>query len=139
MWGDPSLYDSTLRIIDHVIQRANVKFEYEVIPGITSVQALAARHKIVLNGVGESVCITTGRQIAGTGVPRDMENVVVMLDGTNSYKNLVDQDLEIYWGAYVGTDKEILLTEDSMTLPRKSSRHAAKPGNRTAGPWISIS
>jgi precorrin-6A synthase len=134
VWGDPSLYDSTLRIIDHVIQRGKVSFEYEVIPGITSVQALAARHKIVLNGVGESVCITTGRQIAATGLPRDIENVVVMLDGKNSYKDLVDQNLEIYWGAYVGTDKEILLTGRLDDLAKKIEQ--ARGEARQQNGWI---
>jgi precorrin-6A synthase len=110
VWGDPSLYDSTLRVIDQVLKRGNVHFYYEVIPGITSVQALAARHKIVLNGIGESVCVTTGRQLAATGLPDNTENVVVMLDGNNSYKSLTDPDLHIYWGAYLGTENEILLS-----------------------------
>lgn len=110
VWGDPSLYDSTLRVIDQVLKRGNVPFEYEVIPGITSVQALAARHKIVLNGIGESVCVTTGRQLAANGLPDKMENTVVMLDGNHSYRSLADPDLEIYWGAYLGTEKEILLS-----------------------------
>jgi len=110
VWGDPSLYDSTLRVIEQVVERNKVIFEYEVVPGITSVQALAARHKIVLNGIGESVCITTGRQLATSGFPGDMDNVVVMLDGNNSFRDLADQDVKIYWGAYVGTEKEILLS-----------------------------
>jgi precorrin-6A synthase len=109
VWGDPSLYDSTLRVIDQIVERGRVSFEYEVIPGITSVQSLAARHKIVLNGVGQSILVTTGRLLATTKLPHDIENVVVMLDGEDSYKDLADQDLTIYWGAYVGTEKEILL------------------------------
>lgn len=108
--GDPSLYDSTLRIVDQVIEQGGVRFEYEVIPGITSVQALAARHKIVLNGIGESVCITTSRQLTITRLPGDAENVAVMLDGNSSFKYLVNKDVKIYWGAYIGTDKEILLS-----------------------------
>jgi precorrin-6A synthase len=39
VWGDPSLYDSTLRIIDQLIARGAVTFEYEVIPGISAIQA----------------------------------------------------------------------------------------------------
>jgi precorrin-6A synthase len=109
VWGDPSLYDSAIRVVDQVIERGKVSFEYEVIPGITSVQALAARHKISLNGIGQSICITTGRSVAAAKLPLEIENTVVMLDGNNAYKDLADQDLTIYWGAYVGTDKEILL------------------------------
>jgi precorrin-6A synthase len=109
VWGDPSLYDSTLRVIDQIVERGRVSFEYEVIPGITSVQSLAARHRIVLNGVGQSILITTGRKLAATKLPHDSENIVVMLDADDSYQDLADQDLTIYWGAYVGTEKEILL------------------------------
>src|ERR1700730_6990724 len=32
VWGDPSLYDSTLRIIDLIVARGTTTFEYEVIP-----------------------------------------------------------------------------------------------------------
>jgi len=131
VWGDPSLYDSTLRIIDHVIQRGKVSFDYEVIPGITSVQALAARHKIVLNGIGESVCITTGRQLAAGGLPADTENVVVMLDANGSFKGLADPDVTIYWGAYVGTEKEILLSGNLGELAEviETTRREARKSN----------
>ena len=44
VWGDPSLYDSTLRILDGVGRRMTVSIE--VVPGITSIQVLAARHRI---------------------------------------------------------------------------------------------
>jgi len=63
VWGDPSLYDSTLRIIDQVAALRTVDFEWEIIPGITSIQALAARHRISLNEIGEPVHITTGRRL----------------------------------------------------------------------------
>ncbi|HEY0802531.1 MAG TPA: precorrin-6A synthase (deacetylating), partial [Steroidobacteraceae bacterium] len=53
VWGDPALYDSTLRIIDHVAARGAVQFEWEIIPGISSIQALAARHRISMNEIGE--------------------------------------------------------------------------------------
>ena len=131
VWGDPSLYDSTLRVIEQVVERSKVIFEYEVVPGITSVQALAARHKIVLNGIGESVCITTGRQLAANGFPGDMDNVVVMLDGNNSFRDLVDQDIKIYWGAYVGTEKEILLSGKLRDLAEtiESTRDEARGRN----------
>ncbi len=108
VWGDPSLYDSTLRIIDQIIARANVAFEYEVIPGISAIQALAARHRIVLNRIGRSVHITTGRKVA-EGLPNDIDDVIVMLDADCSFKALGDSGFDIYWGAYVGTDDEILV------------------------------
>src|SRR5215469_3860384 len=79
VWGDPSLYDSTLRIIDRIIAKGTVAFEYEVIPGISAIQALAARHKITINRIGRSIHITTGRKIA-EGLANDIDDAIVMLD-----------------------------------------------------------
>jgi precorrin-6A synthase len=107
VWGDPSLYDSTLRIVDQVAAMKTVMFELDVIPGITSVQALAARHKIALNRIGGPIHITTGRLLAH-GMQAD--DVVVMLDGGCAFKTVKDPDVDIYWGAYVGTADEILVS-----------------------------
>jgi precorrin-6A synthase len=107
IWGDPCLYDSTLRIIERVAAKGAVTFEYEVIPGITSVQALAARHKIALNRIGKSVHITTGRNLAN-GLSEALDDVVVMLDGDCAFKTVKDLEIDIYWGAYLGTEDEIL-------------------------------
>jgi precorrin-6A synthase len=109
VWGDPALYDSTIRNIEAVAAKGGHDFDYEVIPGITAVQALAARHKIPLNRIGRSVEITTGRKLA-EGFPDDADSVVVMLDGDNTYRRFVDQDVDIYWGAYLGTPDEILMS-----------------------------
>ena len=109
VWGDPSLYDSTLRIIDQIIARGTIAFEYEVIPGISSIQALAARHRITLNRIGRSVQITTGRKIS-EGLPDNIDDVVVMLDAECSFRNVNDQEMDIYWGAYIGTEDEILVS-----------------------------
>jgi precorrin-6A synthase len=111
VWGDPSLYDSTLRIIDQLIERGKVAFEHEVIPGITAVQALAAGHKIALNRIGKSVHITTGRKLA-QGLPDGIDDVIVMLDGDCSFKAIEAAGIDIYWGAYVGTPDEILIAGD---------------------------
>jgi len=107
VWGDPSLYDSTLRIVDQVAATKTVAFELDVIPGITSVQALAARHKIALNRIGGPIHITTGRLLTN-GMPAD--DVVVMLDGDCAFKTIKDTGVDIYWGAYVGTADEILVS-----------------------------
>jgi precorrin-6A synthase len=109
VWGDPSLYDSTLRIIDQITARGAVAFEYEVIPGISSIQALAARHKIALNRIGRSIHITTGRKMS-EGLPDNIDDVIVMLDGECSFKSIDDFEMEIYWGAYIGTEDEILVS-----------------------------
>jgi precorrin-6A synthase len=106
VWGDPTLYDSTLRIIERVRARG-FELDCEVIPGISAVQALAARHQVALNGIGEAVRITTGRRLAAA-MPADDETVVVMLDGEQAFTR-VDDDAEIYWGAYLGSAEEILI------------------------------
>jgi precorrin-6A synthase len=108
VWGDPTLYDSTLRIIEHICAKADFALEYEVIPGISAVQALAARHRVALNRIGESICITTGRKLA-EGFPYNADSVVVLLDGDQAFKKLDADDLDIYWGAYVGTEEEVLV------------------------------
>ncbi len=107
VWGDPSLYDSTLRIVDQIVTRGNVAFTYEVVPGISAVQALAAGHKIALNRIGRSIQITTGRKIA-EGLPDGADDVIVMLDGDCSFKAIDASDIDIYWGAYLGSEDEIL-------------------------------
>ncbi len=111
VWGDPSLYDSTLRILERIAARGMIRFDYEIIPGITSIQALAARHRVPLNRIGEPIYITTGRRLAA-GMPNKMDNVVVMLDGECAFKTIADAGIDIYWGAYLGTDDEILVSGD---------------------------
>jgi len=108
VWGDPSLYDSTLRIIDQVQAGGTVAFEYEVIPGVTSISTLAAKHRLPLNGIGEGILITTGRRLAEDWA-RGVDNVVVMLDGGCAFMQLDPTGVEIYWGAYLGTPDEITL------------------------------
>ena len=103
-WGDPSLYDSTLRILDTVAQHVDI--EYDVIPGITAIQALTARHRIPLNDIGEPVLITTGRRLAADGFDG---SAVVMLDGDCAFLRC-DPGTKIWWGAYLGTLDELLVS-----------------------------
>ncbi|HEY1748002.1 MAG TPA: precorrin-6A synthase (deacetylating) [Xanthobacteraceae bacterium] len=127
IWGDPCLYDSTLRIIQRVAAKGTVAFDYEVIPGVSSVQALAARHKIALNRIGKSVHITTGRNLAN-GLADTFDDVVVMLDGECSFKTVKDPEIDIYWGAYIGTDDEILVSGNLSEVAQdiESARAEAK-------------
>jgi len=108
VWGDPSLYDSTLRILENVAKRG-VAFDHEVVPGISSLHALAARHRITLNTIGEPVLITTGRRLAEK-LPDDVDTIVVMLDSSVGLKSITGKDFDIYWGAYLGTEDELLIS-----------------------------
>ncbi|WP_072394787.1 precorrin-6A synthase (deacetylating) [Hyphomicrobium sp. CS1GBMeth3] len=111
VWGDPSLYDSTLRLLDLLRDTGDLPFDCEVIPGISSVQALAAQHRLVLNSIGGAVQISTGRALAENGFPPDADSVVVMLDRGDGLKAAAAQeDVEIYWGAYLGTPDEELVS-----------------------------
>jgi precorrin-6A synthase len=109
VWGDPALYDSTLRVIERILDHGGLEFDYQVIPGITSVQALTARHRLPLNRIGEPIHITTGRRLSATA-PGEIDNVVVMLDAGFAPAQLADPDLYVYWGAYLGTPDEVLLS-----------------------------
>ena len=106
VWGDPSLYDSTSRILDRVAA-AGVVFTREVIPGVTSISVLAARHAIPLNAIGEPVRITTGRKLSEHGAGN--EDCVVMLGGAG-LEAAAGEDVHIYWGAYLGTPDEVLIS-----------------------------
>lgn len=114
VWGDPSLYDGTLRLLDQVIGGMPDRADWRVesIAGISSVAALAAAHGLILNRVGRPVLITTGRRISG-GLPDDADDVVVMLDGRTAFATLPPEqskDIHIYWGAYLGTPDELLVS-----------------------------
>jgi len=132
VWGDPSLYDSTLRLLNRIKARGTVAFDFEVIPGISSIQALAAKHKVALNEVGNSVEITTGRKLA-QAMP-DAGSVVVMLDAKGAYRDLPDQDMTIYWGAYVGAPDEILVAGKLKDVSAEIDR--LRNEARTRKGWI---
>ena len=129
VWGDPALYDSTIRILQAILASGRCVFEFEVIPGITSVQALAAQHKVPLNRIGRSIEITTGRRLAA-GLVGDADSLVVMLDAEDSYHQVADRETQIYWGAYLGTPDEILISgklgevADEIERVRKAARLA---------------
>jgi precorrin-6A synthase len=118
VWGDPALYDSTLGILEEILERGAVTFDYDVVPGISSVSALVARHRTGLNRVAGPVQITTGRRLA-EGFPEGVDDVVVMLDAHQAFQRYADQDIDIYWGAYIGTPDEILASGPlADTAPR---------------------
>jgi len=129
VWGDPSLYDSTLRIIERVLDRGAQSFDYEVIPGVTSVQALAARHRMVLHRIGEPVHVTTGRRLREDGLSG---STVVMLDGDCSFTEVPGDDVHIWWGAYLGMPDETLiegpLREVEKEIVERRTRLRAEKG-----------
>ena len=109
VWGDPAIYDSTIAVLEQILAREQVPFDHEVIPGISSLQALAARHRVPWGRVGGAVQITTGRRLA-EGLPVEADDVLVMLDSACTFSSLASEEIDIYWGAYVGTEDEILVS-----------------------------
>jgi precorrin-6A synthase len=104
VWGDPSLYDSTLRIAAR-LSGVTVR----VVPGITSLQVLTAAHAIALNTLAAPVTITTGRQLRDHGWPDGAVTVAVMLDKGGAFTAIDPADTTIWWGAYVGMPQQALI------------------------------
>lgn len=127
VWGDPSLYDSTLRIVDRILARGNIEFDFSVIAGITSVQALTAAHRVPLNRIGEPIVITPARRLTA-----DVDNAVVMLDRGFTAGTFSDPELTVYWGAYLGSADEVLiagpLTEVAAQIERTRAELRAEHG-----------
>lgn len=109
VWGDPALYDSTLRLTDRLAQRAGLAATVEVIPGVTSASALTAAHGIVAHDIGEPVLLTTGRRLAQTPPGADL-NQIVMLDSHAAFAETARDDDEVYWGANLGTAEQVLIS-----------------------------
>jgi len=118
VWGDPGLYDSTIRIVE----RLRADHAVEIIPGISAIQALTAAHGIALNRIGDPVHITTGRKLGAV-----TDDTVVMLDGQTAFLT-ADPDLDIFWGAYLGTPDEITIAgrlgdvRDEIVTTRRAAR-----------------
>ncbi|ODT57821.1 MULTISPECIES: precorrin-6A synthase (deacetylating) [Paracoccus] len=128
VWGDPSLYDSSLRIAARLDWRARV------IPGITAIQALCAAHAIPLNSLGNEILITTGRRLRESGWPQGCDRAVVMLDGACAFQTLAPEGLSIWWGAYLGMVEERL---ESGPLAEAGPRIVAlRAEARAAHGWI---
>jgi precorrin-6A synthase len=124
IWGDPSLYDSSLRIA----RRLDPLPDIEVVPAVTSIQALCAAHALPLNEIGEPFLVTTGRRLRENGWPAGVDTLVVMLDGGATFQSLDPAGLNIWWGAYLGMPNEILLAGAlAETGPRiVAVRHEAR-------------
>jgi precorrin-6A synthase len=134
VWGDPAFYDGTLPLLLRIAERSHGELRVESIPGISSVAALAAAHRLILNRVGAPVLITTGRRLAEQGMPRDVDDVVVMLDGRTAFADVPDPDLDIFWGAYLGTPDEILVSGDLQRVRNEICERRAEARARKG--WI---
>ena len=106
VWGDPAFYDSTIRILESLQERGRLDLDLDVVPGISSIQLLAARHRIVLHEVGRALHVTSARRLH-EAVAQGQDNVVVMLNRVIELPGL--DDWSIWWGGNLGTATEALL------------------------------
>jgi len=132
VWGDPSLYDSTVRVVERILERGRVAVEYDVVPGVSSVQVLAARHRLVLNRVGEPVTVTTGRLLPDA-VADGRDNLVVMLDGALTCRELAGE-WDIWWGTNLGTPHEAVAS-GRLCEVEEDILHLRAAAKATAG-WV---
>jgi precorrin-6A synthase len=131
VWGDPAFYDSTIRIVEAIAERGAVEVEYDVVPGISALQLLAARHRIVLHDIGQPLHVTTARRLPAAIAAGD-DNIVVMLGAEPVLDGL--DDWSIWWGANLGATGEELVAGrvgDVVTEIASARRRA-----RDAAGWV---
>ncbi|QFR33984.1 precorrin-6A synthase (deacetylating) [Ancylobacter sp. TS-1] len=146
VWGDPMLYDSTLRVLEaaraHAALGGGPGFALRVIPGITALQALCAAHAIPLNAIGEAVRLTTGRNLAGavgetvTGETGAAATFAVLLDDGAGLAALLARGWpgHVWWGANLGTPAERLLSGPLVEIGAEILRIRAEI--RVARGWV---
>ncbi|OGO91093.1 MAG: precorrin-6A synthase (deacetylating) [Coxiella sp. RIFCSPHIGHO2_12_FULL_44_14] len=125
IWGDPSLYDSSIRIANR-LKKVDPAISFHVIPGITSLQALTAAFGITLNELAEPVLITTGRMLRKGGWPSNVHTVAVMLDSGGAFDEIDPENKSIWWGAYVGMDKETLMSGELKDVSKMIIKRRAE-------------
>ncbi|MFM6852003.1 MAG: precorrin-6A synthase (deacetylating), partial [Terrabacter sp.] len=111
--GDAVLDNPTLRVVDGLVERLagrGTAVEHDVVAGVSPAFVLAARHRITLGRNGAPVHVTTGRRLADE-FDVGLGDVVVLLDDHLACSSLVDAfpDLELIWGAYLGSPDELLV------------------------------
>lgn len=131
VWGDPAFYDSTIRILEAIAERGVVEVEYDVVPGISALQLLAARHRIVLHDVGQPLHVTTGRLLSDA-VEAGQTNIAVLLNRSVELAGL--QDWTIWWGGNLGRPEEELVAGRVGDV--LAEVEAARERVRAAAGWV---
>jgi precorrin-6A synthase len=130
VWGDPALYDSSIAILRRVQAQNPGKFAIEATPAVSSLHLLAARHAISLHEIGGDFVVTTARRLLAGGA-KGFDSIAVMLDSNAAFAEIDPENFEIFWGAYLGTEHEILRSgplkeiaaELAETVRREKARH----------------
>ncbi len=108
--------------------------EFDVLPGISAPQLLAARHRIVLHEVGRSVHITTGRMLQDA-VAAGQDNIVAMLNPPPDRLDLTGlDDWSVWWAANLGAAGERLISGRLGDVVRADRRRPrARPRRHRLG------
>ncbi|WP_170286202.1 precorrin-6A synthase (deacetylating) [Nocardioides rubriscoriae] len=131
VWGDPAFYDSTIRVLERVARRGRLELAIDVIPGISSLQLLAARHRVVLHEVGQPLHVTSGRLLR-QAIDAGQDNLVVMLNRVIELDGL--EDWQIWWGGNLGTASEELVAGRVGDVLR--AIEVARERAREAAGWV---
>ncbi len=113
--GDPCLYDGHIEVFKEV--QKEVPLEIEVIPGISAMQVLSARFKVSLSEIAGNILITTSRGLRC--MKEILQTTVVFLDNYQTFRLFKDKPVEIFWGAYLSTEKEELLSGSLNEIAEK--------------------
>lgn len=135
VWGDPALYDSTIRVVEQLAPELGTSSQdvpWDVLPGISAPQLLAARHRMVLHEVGQPVHVTTARRIRDD-IAAGQGNLVVMLGAAPDLEGL--EDWRIWYGANLGAPGEQLLSGRVGELGTASLRVARQHARAIDG-WV---
>ena len=111
VWGDPAIYDGTVEMLHRLDARGRVALDWRVVPGLGAPSVLAAAHRTTLTRTARAATITPARRVLDDSVDSGEADLVVMLDGSKAHglEHLPD-DATVYWGAYVGTGDEVLIS-----------------------------
>lgn len=131
VWGDPALYDSTIRVLERVADRDGATLV--VLPGISSLQALAAAHRIVLHEIGQPIHITTGRRL-DEALDQGQRNIAVMLNRDLAGLHSLGPEWTIWWGANLGTVSQDLISGPVPDVLPDLIR--ARAAARAAAGWV---
>jgi precorrin-6A synthase len=107
VWGDPSLYDSVIRIVERAKAARNRGFRFQCRawhyqhPGAGGEPPHTDQH-------GRETRRDHHRAPSGENGNR-ADSTIVMLDGEQAFSKIDDPDAEIFWGAYLGTEDEIVI------------------------------
>ena len=102
------MYDSSQRIASRV-KNTLYHTSIKLIPGLSSIQLLVSAFGIPFNEIGKPVLITTGRLLKERGWPDGTETIYVVLDGECSFTFLKDNNIYIWWAAYLGMKEQTLI------------------------------